>query len=101
MKKIINGKLYDIDTAYYIADNQHLHAGDLHHYVEDLYRKENGEFFLACKGNAGSKYCEQSGQNTWSSGKCIVPLTDEETKQWLADNDYIDEYEQFFGRAPE
>ena len=63
MKKIINGKKYDTDTAQELAswDNG---GGwrDFHHCEETLYRKKTGEFFLFGEGGPMTKYAVSTGQ---------------------------------------
>ena len=47
MKKIINGKLYDTDTAKEVfAISCGNGPSDFHYYAEQLYRKRTGEYFL-------------------------------------------------------
>ena len=46
MKKIINGKVYDTDTAKLIGSWDNGIYGDLDSVSEDLYRKRTGEFFI-------------------------------------------------------
>ena len=47
MKKIINGKKYDTETAEYVDrwSNDLCHS-DVHWCSEELYRKKTSEFFL-------------------------------------------------------
>ena len=50
MKKIINGKKYDTDTAEQIGyDNNGLLCSDLSYIEETLYKKKTGEFFYVQK----------------------------------------------------
>ena len=68
MKKIINGRLYDTDTAILIGywDNGY-GAGDFHKCYEELYRKKNGEFFLYGSGGAMTVYADPCAGG-WSGG---------------------------------
>lgn len=45
MRQIIEGKMYDTDTAHLVGREWNGKTG-LQAYEEDLYQKENGEFFL-------------------------------------------------------
>ena len=83
MKKIINGRLYNTETAELIAshDNGYF-ANDFHYCSEDLYRKKNGEFFLYGEGGGLSKYAEPYG-NGWGYGEIITPLSVDEAKKWM------------------
>ena len=97
MKKIINGKRYDTDTAKELGYTQYSNRRDFHHYVETLYRKNTGELFLHGIGGPMSKYAEMTGQNCWSGGEKIIPLTLEGAKEWAEGNLDADEYEEIFG----
>lgn len=94
MKQIIKGKLYNTETAQKILD--HSNSGIGGRYIESLYRKKTGEFFLQGEGDAASKYSESAGLNCRRASSKIIPLTEEETKQYLEDIDQPDIYMQFF-----
>lgn len=101
MKKIINGRRYDTDTAKAVGEYCFSNLTDFHHVEETLYRKKTGEFFLYGVGGPMSKYAERTSLNSWSGGAKIVPLTYEEAKQWGEDNLDGDEYEKVFGEVDE
>ena len=47
MKKIINGRLYNTDTAKLIGSwSNGLSSSDFHYCTEDIYQKQNGEYFF-------------------------------------------------------
>lgn len=51
MKKIINGKMYNTETATELGDFWNgLSTSDFRNLSETLYRKKNGEFFLYGQG---------------------------------------------------
>lgn len=89
MKKIINGKKYNTETA------QKMGERDSEHEVNDfesLYRKKTGEFFL-------HSYCEGGGLN--GGGDQIIPLTEREAKEWAEARLEEPECEAIFGRVKE
>ena len=97
MKKIINGKRYDTETAEYIGSTSWGDGPrDFNYWSEELYRKRTGEFFLHGEGGANSKYREEISMNSWSGGERIIPLTDEEAREWA--EEYLDSeaYEKLF-----
>ena len=96
MKKIINGKRYDTGTAKELASYEYLYRGDFHHFVETLYRKNTGEYFLHDVGGAMSRYAESCGQNEWCGGEKIIPLTIETAQKWAEEYLDADEYEKIF-----
>lgn len=57
MKKKINGKLYNTDTATKIFEYDNSYYGDEKGYSETLYQKyKRFEFFLFCQGGKESIY---------------------------------------------
>ena len=100
MKKIINGKKYDTDTAKKIATHSRCH-GDFSDYSETLYLKKTGEFFLYGSGGPMSKYATPAGQNSWSGGSEIIPLSKEKAQKWAEKHLGVDEYETLFGEVEE
>ena len=98
MKKIINAKIYDTDTARYVGwwDNG-CGQGDFDYVSEELYCKRTGEYFLYGEGGARTKYSEMEGSNTWTSGAMIIPLTYDAARKWaeehLKADDYLKEFE--------
>ena len=102
MKKIINGKKYDTDTAREVGyDNNGLLYSDFFYIEETLYKKKTGEFFLRGRGGAATKYAECKPGKFSGSGKAIVPLTEDEAKKWAEDHLTVEEYEGIFGEAEE
>ena len=73
MKKIINGKRYDTETANLCGNTSYSYRGDFHFWREELYQKRTGEFFLYGEGGPMTKYSVSTGQNTWSGGEKIIP----------------------------
>lgn len=96
MKKIINYKKYDTETAREIGryENGYL-EGDFEFYRETLYQKQKGEYFLYGEGGACSEY-RSGSPSGWGPGWRIEPLTDEEADYWamchLTADEYIDEF---------
>lgn len=102
MKKIINGRKYDTETAKEMAwDEYNGSCSDFQWWQETLYQKRTGEFFLFGRGGAMSKYAESCGQNSWSGGSDILPLTLDEAKEWVEEHVDADTYEKIFGEVEE
>ena len=97
MKKIINGKRYDTSTAKEIGNASYSGSvTDFQWWDETLYLKRTGEFFIAGEGGPMSAYARSTGQNSWSGGKAIEPLTLEEAQEWVEKHLDADEYEKLF-----
>ena len=96
MKKIINGKKYDTNTAKILGSTGYSHPGDFNYWAESLYLKKTGEFFLHCVGGAMSKYARRIGPDEWTGGEEIRPLSPEEAQKWAEENLDIEEFERIF-----
>ncbi len=84
MNKIINGKRYDTETAYFIGETDEVRGRKT-----ELYRKSTKEFFLLY-------------WTCWQGEKDeIVPLSTDEAKEWVAENMDADAYERLFGPVEE
>lgn len=102
MRKVINNKLYDTDTARECGSySNSCDYGDWHRYCETLYVKRTGEFFLHGEGGPMSRYAKSCGGNSWSSGETIIPLTYDNAREWAEKNLDADEYEEIFGLPSE
>lgn len=97
MKKIINAKVYDTDTARHIGLWKNGQSSDLDYIQETLYCKRTGEYFLYGEGGPRTKYSKMIGANSWSGGEMIIPLTYDVAREWaenhLNENDYLKEFE--------
>lgn len=102
MKKIINGRRYDTDSAKRLASDYNTSdIRDFHWWKETLYRKSTGEYFLHGEGGPASKYAEPAGSSGWSSGERIMPLSPEEAQAWGEEHLDGDTYEKIFGIVEE
>lgn len=96
MKTIVDGKRYDTAAAELIAENGYSHGGDFHAYHEGLYLTPKGSWFLAGSGGPMSKYSVATGQNEWSGGAKIIPLSKGEAREWLERTGEADALEAHF-----
>lgn len=97
MNKVINGKRYDTETAKKIGEYANTYDYSNFNFVcEELYIKRTGEFFLYAEGGPMSEYAVYDGNNNWSSGCKIIPLSIEEAKEWAEKNLDADDYEKYF-----
>lgn len=102
MKKIINRRAYDTETATEVAYWENMaDVRNFNHESETLYRKKNGEYFLHGEGGAASRYARQVEANIWAGGQIITPLTYEQAEQWGESHMDSDEYEREFGEVSE
>lgn len=102
MKKIINNRLYDTDTAKEIAiDGNGLSPRDFRSYSETLYLKRTGEYFLYGEGGPMTKYARSFGDSARTGGSDIIPLTAEEAREWGEKHMNADDYIAAFGPVEE
>lgn len=102
MKKIINGKVYDTNTAKELGSWSNMaDYGDFSQFSEALYRKKTGEFFLHGEGGPMTKYAVAEGSNSWRGGERIMPMNFSEARAWAEKHLDGDDYEEIFGAVPE
>ena len=102
MKKIINGKMYNTETATEVFHyNNGLPYSDFNYLEESLYKKKTGEFFLAGKGGAMTKYATRHADGTCSSGEDIFPLEIHIAKIWAEKYMTTEKYIKVFGEPEE
>ena len=101
MKKIINGRLYDTDTAKELAaiDNGY-GAGNAFYSKTALFQKKNGEYFIYGEGGPMSEYGDSVGYNrTW--GCRFEPVDEFDAQKWVEKNCDGDTYIDLFGDVDE
>lgn len=102
MKKIINGKLYDTDTAKELGRWSNMgDTRNFHWYREVLYRKRTGEYFLHGEGGPLTQYAVSISDNSWSGGDKIIPMTAATARKWAEEHLDADEYAEIFGMPDE
>lgn len=101
MKKIIRGRQYDTATARLIGswDNGRGY-NDLDYVEETLYIKRTGEYFIAGRGGAASKYAQIDG-NMMAAGSRITPVTFDYACTWAEEHMSAAEYVSAFGTPDE
>jgi hypothetical protein len=102
MKKIINGRLYNTETAKKCGEYEpNPYRSDFNWFCESLYQKKTGEFFLHGDGNAASPYSKSCGQNEWCGTEIIKPMSYTEAQEWAERHLTGDQYEEIFGEVSE
>lgn len=98
MKAIIDGKRYNTDTATRVCDCSPagFYRSDFRWEDTNLYRTPKGNWFLAGKGNALSRWATSYGQSGHGPGSGIRPVSASEARELLerhgGDWDDIEEY---------
>ena len=101
MKKVINGKLYDTETAKKCGEwDNGYYTNDFNYCSETLYLKKTGEYFLFGEGNALSSYASHSG-NSSGWGEKIIPMSYDEAQTWAEKHLDGEKYIGIFGEPEE
>lgn len=97
MKRIIDRKKYDTETAECIATwSNHYYPNDFHYCEESLYRTKKGAWFVAGEGGPLSKYSRPCGGGS-CGGDGLEPISEKEAQEWLESKGLYDELEENFG----
>ena len=97
MKKIINGKIYNTDTATRIGGDVHSNRSDFRYEDTDLYRTPKGAFFLQGEGGPYSRWSRPCGSNGQMGGHGIQALTLIEALDWCESSGIdVDVIAQYF-----
>lgn len=101
MTKIIDGRKYSTSTATFIGEDGYSHPGDFSWWSEELYVKKTGEFFLYGEGGPMSGYCEYRGNNEYGGSAKIIPMSEDEAREWAEAHLSYETYVKFFGDVEE
>ena len=101
MKKVINQKLYDTETATKVGEWSNGYGqGDFRWAREELYMKRTGEYFLYGEGGGLSQYAGHYGDSS-GDGEAIEPLTYNQARDWAEAKLGADDYMRLFEIQPE
>ncbi len=102
MKKIIDGKLYDTDTAKELCDLSPIGFSSSDFRWEDtrLYVTKKGAFFIAGEGNAMTRWAKTVG-DTRSGGEGLQLIDEAEARDLIERHGSIELFTEVFGSAVE
>lgn len=84
MKRVIDGKLYDTDTAELVCELECPVAyGSFGWHDTALYRTKRGRFFLAGRGGARSMWRRQVDSSAWGPGEGIRVIDADEARSHM------------------
>ena len=102
MKKVINGSLYNTETARKLGNwSNNRSCTDFDYCEETLYRTKAGKYFIHGKGGARSRYSKQTGIDSWRGGENIIACTYDEARKWAENHLDGDDYIAAFGEPEE
>jgi hypothetical protein len=102
MKRIVDGKMYNTETATKIhTEDACLSSTDFRHWNETLYKTKKGAYFLAGYGGPMTRWAVPSGDGNGRCGsKGIRVLSEADARYWV-EKYANDKYEEVFGAAQE
>ena len=87
MKTVIEGKVYNTETANYIGSYENTNNySDYSHYEEHLYLTKKGQYFLFGYGGPASPYAKRY-LNSATEGRKIQLLNEQQALTWAEEND--------------
>ena len=97
MKKVINHKLYNTDTAELLGEYSFGKGySDVNYFYEALYRTKSGAYFIHGEGGARTEYATLVSSNSWTGGENIIPISEMEAYEWAEEHDMIGVIEKYF-----
>lgn len=82
MKRVIDGKVYDTETATAICELAcHYYQGDFNWHDTRLYRTQRGAYFLAGDGGPMSMWAVPEGSNGYSGGSGLSVIDADEARE--------------------
>ena len=99
MRRVINGKVYDTQTADTVVNlDNDLSGSDFNFQRISLYRTKKGVFFIAGTTGAFGRFCVMEDDGSRSDGSGIDVITKDEARE-IAENAQtdVDVMEQHFG----
>lgn len=83
MKRVIDGKVYNTETAEEVCELPcHYYPGDFQYHETTLYRTPKGAYFLAGKGGPMTMWSEPSGNNGYSGGSGLRVIDQAEAREY-------------------
>lgn len=101
MRKVIEGKLYDTETAKMLGSSSRGNEKSLEHVKETLYRKKGGEYFIHGEGGSCTDYAVEVDDSYWLAGEDIRTMSEESARKWAEENMTAEEYIKAFGDVQE
>ena len=102
MRKVIEGKIYNTETAKQVGSDFYFKYGEFQYWCEGLYHTKRGNWFLYGEGGEKFSYARTVEQNASNGGNDITPVTKKEALAWLElHNPDADAIEEYFADAVE
>lgn len=101
MKKIIQGRTYNTDTATLVMEWSAGGCSSDRYWEETgLYQTRSGHFFLAGEGGPSTVWATNDGNNNWGTGSGILPISPKEALERMAKRKWTEEELRALGFPP-
>lgn len=98
MKRTINGEVYNTEKGSIKLTEKICKNEDTPKWqCETLYMRDDGKYFLYGEGGFKSPYADDLGENGKQDGDKIMPLEEEQAKNWVKENKSED-FEKIFNK---
>lgn len=98
MRSRVNGKMYDTKRSKLLIEYTNgLYPDDFNYVGEDLYITPEGKYFLDGEGGAFTRYAVHVGRGWMRGAEKIIPISEDEAKEWAKDRVTKEKYEEIFG----
>jgi hypothetical protein len=97
MKRIIDGKRYDTETAEKLHEwDNGIYGGDFKQHDEALYKTEKGAYFVHGTSGPMGPYSQNLGNGAKGGGEILSPMTEKEAFEWLTSHGGEEVAEKYF-----
>ncbi|MFA6192618.1 MAG: hypothetical protein WC665_09735 [Sulfurimonas sp.] len=86
MKKVINGKVFDTETATELLSWGHGNIYDFRYIRETLYKTKKGKYFLYGVGGPLTSYAVRVSSSETSGSSNITHMTSKDALTWVEEN---------------
>ena len=97
MKKVINGKVYNTETAELVHDWTNGYGrNDFKFRTKDLYRTKKGNWFIYHEGGPMTDMAVSVGSNSYGGSEDIEPISEKDALRFLESHDGAEEALKYF-----
>jgi hypothetical protein len=103
MRKVIDGKVYNTETATVVCDisPSGFYSGDFRYENTYLYKSPKGTFFISGTGGPLSRWAVPEGNNGHRGGSGLYVIDDDEARGFCERHGSASEFEAAFGEPEE
>ncbi len=98
MEKVIDGKIYNTETAEEVGSKEFSNGGDFEHYFESVSRTKKGNWFVYKTGGAMSRMAVSCGNNNTCGSSEIYAISENEAFEKLEKMNAINGIKKYFSK---